>query len=134
MNWRDFLGHIQETMLHFHFRLCFEHAVSLTLDQVMSGVVLQKFSATQEATEDSWKMKKFELFYGSALKCLIGFAANAWSTPLNRKKVLETFYRAFAYTVLFGYGVIVLYDKEWLYNFRLCWVNYPAHNVDSSLW
>lgn len=50
------------------------------------------------------------------------------------KKILETFFRASSYSFLFAYGCYVLYDKSWLYDVKDCWIAYPHHQVDSSIW
>ncbi|KAI1705709.1 TLC domain-containing protein [Ditylenchus destructor] len=53
---------------------------------------------------------------------------------LKRKKMLEHLWRLVAYIGIVVYGFVVLADRPWLYDLKECWMNYPQHSVDSTLW
>ena len=38
------------------------------------------------------------------------------------------------YTVMLCYGWWCLWDKEWLWDIRHCWYDYPFHSVPSDIW
>lgn len=38
------------------------------------------------------------------------------------------------YLGIFTYGLVILWPKEWFWDIRQCWQNYPRHPVDSSVW
>uniref|UniRef100_A0A914DLZ3 TLC domain-containing protein n=1 Tax=Acrobeloides nanus TaxID=290746 RepID=A0A914DLZ3_9BILA len=40
----------------------------------------------------------------------------------------------FVGSFLFAYGCWVLHDKPWLYDVKQCWISYPTHTVDNSIW
>ncbi|ETN86417.1 Longevity-assurance protein, partial [Necator americanus] len=50
------------------------------------------------------------------------------------KRILECFWRFSYYTFAFLYGFVVLWDKRWLWDVKQCWIGYPFHEVDDSVW
>jgi hypothetical protein len=50
------------------------------------------------------------------------------------KRVLECMFRCICYLLLFFYGLYVLWDKPWLMDVKQCWIGYPYHPIDSSVW
>uniref|UniRef100_A0A158PCV2 TLC domain-containing protein n=1 Tax=Angiostrongylus cantonensis TaxID=6313 RepID=A0A158PCV2_ANGCA len=50
------------------------------------------------------------------------------------KRVLECFWRFSYYTFAFAYGCMVLWDKSWLWDVKQCWIGYPFHTIDKSIW
>jgi hypothetical protein len=94
----------------FIFRIFFEAFVGLTLGHLLGYVPFPL-----------WPQIRHHIFGGFA-------------QPTRTKKVLETFWRFSAYTFLFIFGCIVLYDKSWLYDVRQCWIGYARHPLDTSIW
>lgn len=43
-------------------------------------------------------------------------------------------WRCFYYTYSFFYGLVVLWDKPWLWDINHCYYNYPYHPVTSDIW
>ena len=35
---------------------------------------------------------------------------------------------------MFGYGMAVLWKKQWLWDIRYCWYHYPHHAVEGDVW
>ena len=35
---------------------------------------------------------------------------------------------------MFGYGMVVLWGKSWLWDIRYCWYHYPHHAVEADVW
>lgn len=50
------------------------------------------------------------------------------------KRVLECMFRFICYTFLFSYGLFVLWDKPWFNDVTQCWIGYPFHEIDKSVW
>ncbi|CAJ0603782.1 unnamed protein product [Cylicocyclus nassatus] len=50
------------------------------------------------------------------------------------KRILECFWRFSYYTFAFIYGCVILWDKPWLWDVKQCWIGYPYHEVESSVW
>ena len=50
------------------------------------------------------------------------------------KRVLECMFRFIAYSLLFSYGLFVLWDKSWLRDVTQCWIGYPFHKIDTAIW
>lgn len=88
----------------------------------------------------------YEAFVGLSLGHWLGHVPEPLGPQIRRhllggfarqtktKKVLETFWRFSAYAFLFVFGSIVLYDRPWLNDVRHCWIGYPRHPIDSSVW
>ncbi|PAV75177.1 hypothetical protein WR25_21961 [Diploscapter pachys] len=58
-----------------------------------------------------------------------GFASNS-----KQKRMLAGFARLSFYTASTIYGIIVLWDKSWLWNVEDCWIDYPFHHVPDPIW
>ena len=43
-------------------------------------------------------------------------------------------WRCFYYTSVFLYGVLILWNKPWLWDIKYCWYNYPHHSIDRDVW
>ena len=43
-------------------------------------------------------------------------------------------WRCFYYTCIFIYGVLVLWNKPWLWDIRYCWYHYPHHTISTDIW
>lgn len=43
-------------------------------------------------------------------------------------------WRCFYYVYSFLYGLVVLWDKPWLWDIKYCYYNYPYHPVTSDIW
>ena len=43
-------------------------------------------------------------------------------------------WRWFYYTCIFFYGIVILWNKPWLWDIRHCWYHYPHHGVPSEVW
>ena len=43
-------------------------------------------------------------------------------------------WRCFYYSLMFGYGMAVLWKKQWLWDIRYCWYHYPHHAVEGDVW
>jgi hypothetical protein len=50
------------------------------------------------------------------------------------KRVLECMFRCVSYFLLFLYGLFVLWDKPWLTDVKQCWIGYPYHPIEPSVW
>lgn len=50
------------------------------------------------------------------------------------KRVLECMFRFLCYTFLFAYGLMILWDKSWFSDITQCWIGYPFHKIDSTVW
>ncbi|KAK6022286.1 Longevity-assurance protein [Ostertagia ostertagi] len=50
------------------------------------------------------------------------------------KRILECFWRFSYYTFAFVYGCVVLWNKSWLWDVKQCWIGYPFHPVEDSVW
>lgn len=54
--------------------------------------------------------------------------------PSTLTKFCENAWRCLYYTVSFAYGLVVLWDKPWLWNINECWNGYPHQSVTLDLW
>lgn len=54
--------------------------------------------------------------------------------PSTLTKFCETSWRCFYYVYSFLYGLVVLWDKPWLWDIKYCYYNYPYHPVTSDIW
>lgn len=52
----------------------------------------------------------------------------AMDKPTTLKKFCENSFRCTYYIYSFAYGVMILWDKPWLWNINHCWFGYP-HQV-----
>jgi sphingoid base N-palmitoyltransferase len=52
----------------------------------------------------------------------------AQDKPTTLKKFCENVWRGMFYAYSFAFGLIVMWDKPWLWNIKECWYNYP-HQV-----
>lgn len=43
-------------------------------------------------------------------------------------------WRCFYYTCSFSYGLIILWNKPWLWDINQCYCNYPDHVVTNDIW
>ncbi|VDM52757.1 unnamed protein product [Angiostrongylus costaricensis] len=77
----------------------------------------------------------FESFVGVPLGFALGYYGNVSLIRTTRsKRVLECFWRFSYYTFSFAYGCMVLWDKSWLWDVKQCWIGYPFHTIDKSIW
>ncbi|CAJ0959392.1 unnamed protein product, partial [Mesorhabditis belari] len=58
-----------------------------------------------------------------------GFTRNT-----RQKRILECFWRFSFYTFSWIYGLYVLWDKSWFWDVKNCWIDYPFHPIDQSIW
>lgn len=54
--------------------------------------------------------------------------------PSTLTKFCENSWRCLYYTSSFIYGLVVLWDKPWLWNINECWTNYPHQSVTNDIW
>ncbi|KYM77909.1 LAG1 longevity assurance like protein 5 [Atta colombica] len=54
--------------------------------------------------------------------------------PSTLTKFCESCWRCFYYTYSFFYGLVVLWDKLWLWDIKYCFYNYPYHPVTDDVW
>ncbi|KAE9419124.1 hypothetical protein Angca_004228, partial [Angiostrongylus cantonensis] len=89
----------------------------------------------------------FESFVGVPLGFALGYYGNVslirtifdhlnggFARQTRSKRVLECFWRFSYYTFAFAYGCMVLWDKSWLWDVKQCWIGYPFHTIDKSIW
>ncbi|KAK7494277.1 hypothetical protein BaRGS_00014559, partial [Batillaria attramentaria] len=50
------------------------------------------------------------------------------------KKFCESSWRCTYYALIFAYGLHTLWDKEWLWDTRMCWIGWPEHNVTPDMY
>lgn len=50
------------------------------------------------------------------------------------KKFCESSWRCIYYAAIFVYGLYTLWDKEWLWDTRMCWIGWPEHSVTPDLY
>lgn len=55
----------------------------------------------------------------------------AQDKPTTLVKFCENCWRCIYYTYSFVFGMVVMWDKSWLWDIKQCWYNYP-HQVRSS--
>ncbi|EEB11423.1 longevity assurance factor, putative [Pediculus humanus corporis] len=58
----------------------------------------------------------------------------AMDKPTTLKKFCENSFRCTYYIYSFTYGLIVLWDKPWLWNINYCWYGYPHQSVSNDIW
>lgn len=54
--------------------------------------------------------------------------------PSTLTKFCENSWRCLYYSYSFIYGLVVLWDKPWLWDIKHCYYNYPYHAVTSDIW
>jgi len=54
--------------------------------------------------------------------------------PTTLVKFCENSWRCLYYTFSFTYGVVILWDKPWLWNINECWTNYPHQSLTPDIW
>lgn len=54
--------------------------------------------------------------------------------PSTLTKFCENSWRCLYYTYSFLYGLIILWDKPWLWDINHCYYNYPFHPVTDDVW
>ncbi|XP_008550481.1 ceramide synthase 6 [Microplitis demolitor] len=54
--------------------------------------------------------------------------------PSTLTKFCENCFRCLYYTLIFIYGLIVLWDKPWLWDIKYCYYGYPYHAVTNDVW
>ncbi|KYN31831.1 LAG1 longevity assurance like protein 5, partial [Trachymyrmex septentrionalis] len=54
--------------------------------------------------------------------------------PSTLTKFCESCWRCFYYTYSFFYGLVVLWDKPWLWDIKYSFYNYPYHPVSDDVW
>ncbi|KAK6640044.1 hypothetical protein RUM43_008321 [Polyplax serrata] len=58
----------------------------------------------------------------------------AMDRPTTLKKFCENSFRCTYYIYSFIYGLMVLWDKPWLWNINYCWYGYPHQSVSNDIW
>lgn len=58
----------------------------------------------------------------------------AQDKPTILNKFCETSFKGLCYTWNFYYGVIILWKKEYLWDFDECFRNYPHHSLETDIW
>lgn len=96
-------------------------------------------------------MFSFRVFFESFIGVPLGFAlgyygkssltstvldhlAGGFARQTRSKRILECFWRFSYYSFAFIYGCVVLWNKSWLWDIKECWIGYPFHRVDDSVW
>ncbi|XP_068202021.1 ceramide synthase 6-like isoform X1 [Palaemon carinicauda] len=59
-------------------------------------------------------------------------AASTRTTDVG--KFLDCIWQAFYYTFYTIFGVVVLWDKPWLWDIRHCWYTFPEQSIDNDVW
>jgi len=54
--------------------------------------------------------------------------------PSTLVKFCENAWRCLYYCVSFTYGLIILWDKPWLWEINECWYTYPHQSVTTGIW
>ena len=54
--------------------------------------------------------------------------------PTTLTKFCEGGWRFIFYSVMFTYGLGVLYNKPWMWDVGACWEQYPYHTVGWDIW
>lgn len=54
--------------------------------------------------------------------------------PTTLVKFTENAWRCLYYTFSFVYGVIILWDKPWLWDINECWRGYPFQSITNDTW
>ncbi|KAL6737305.1 hypothetical protein Aduo_010960 [Ancylostoma duodenale] len=75
-------------------------------------------------------------YYGnvSLLSAILDHLSGGFARQTRVKRILECFWRFSYYTFAFLYGCVVLWNKPWLWDVKQCWIGYPFHQVDDSVW
>ncbi|KAL9878773.1 ceramide synthase 6 [Glossina fuscipes] len=58
----------------------------------------------------------------------------AQDKPSTLTKFCENTWRCIYYTYSFVFGLIVLWDKSWLWDVKNCWYGYPHQSITSDIW
>lgn len=58
----------------------------------------------------------------------------AQDKPSTLVKFCENSWRCIYYTYSFVYGIIVLWNKPWLWDVNECWYGYPHQSVENDIW
>ncbi|XP_015124479.1 ceramide synthase 6 [Diachasma alloeum] len=58
----------------------------------------------------------------------------AQGKPSTLTKFCENSWRCMYYTLIFIYGLFVLWDKPWLWDINHCYYGYPYHAVSDDIW
>ena len=53
--------------------------------------------------------------------------------PTKKEKLVETTMRASYYLSTCIYGMLILYSKDWLWDTRYCWYQYPRHHIEDEV-
>ncbi|KAI1698102.1 TLC domain-containing protein [Ditylenchus destructor] len=89
------------------------------------------FEALMEKTLD-WSQRTYSR--SLLISSLRSLTTLPITNRLRRKKMLENLWRLVAHMGIILYGLSVLISRSWLYDLRQCWIDYPNHSVDSTLW
>ncbi|KAK0080804.1 hypothetical protein PV325_013298 [Microctonus aethiopoides] len=54
--------------------------------------------------------------------------------PSTLTKFCENSWRCLYYTSIFIYGIVILWDKPWLWDIKHCYYGYPYHSVTNDIW
>uniref|UniRef100_A0A336MAZ5 CSON008488 protein n=2 Tax=Culicoides sonorensis TaxID=179676 RepID=A0A336MAZ5_CULSO len=58
----------------------------------------------------------------------------AQDKPTILVKFCENSFRCLYYTYSFIFGIVVLWDKPWLWNIKECWYSYPHQSISNDIW
>ncbi|XP_063697318.1 ceramide synthase 6 [Culicoides brevitarsis] len=58
----------------------------------------------------------------------------AQDKPTTLVKFCENSFRCVYYTYSFIFGIVVLWDKPWLWNIKECWYSYPHQSISNDVW
>ena len=83
--------------------------------EVMKSV-LKKCDWSERQVERWWRLRR------------------AHDKPTILTKFCESGWRCIYYTFSFSIGIIILWDKPWLWEFKQVWNNYPHHSVSDGIW
>uniref|UniRef100_A0A7E4UZF9 TLC domain-containing protein n=1 Tax=Panagrellus redivivus TaxID=6233 RepID=A0A7E4UZF9_PANRE len=88
-----------------------------------------------------------ESFVGFGVGCLLGVVpreelsariknhlCGGFARYTRSKRVLECMFRFVTYSMLFSYGYFVLSDKSWFADVKNCWIGFPFHKIENSVW
>lgn len=88
-----------------------------------------------------------ESFFGISMGVLLGVVprqelksriidhlTGGFARYTRSKRILECMFRCVCYFLLFLYGLFVLWDKPWLTDVTQCWIGYPYHPIESTVW
>ncbi|CAD5121665.1 DgyrCDS10153 [Dimorphilus gyrociliatus] len=57
-----------------------------------------------------------------------------FGNPSEMQKFNEASWRLTFYCLVFWYGLIILFDKDYFWDTRNCWSNYPYQHLSKSIW